>query len=107
MVEDVMLRSALVAAAILCVAGAAVAGPAEPPAAAAAPAAASSAPAASYAPAKAKDQKDDQVVCHSEAVLGSRMPVRRCRTVREIKERTFNDREMVEHSQANLQWRSN
>ena len=60
-----------------------------------------------YAPPKAADQKDDQIVCHSQSVLGSRLPVRRCRTVGEIKERTFNDQQMVEHAQQNLQIRSN
>ncbi len=60
-----------------------------------------------YAPPKAADQKDEQVVCHSEAVLGSRLPVRRCRTVRDIKDRMLNDQQMVEHAQQNLQIRSN
>ena len=64
-------------------------------------------PGLTYAPPKAADQKDDQLVCTTQAVLGSRMPVRRCRTVGDIKDRSLNDRQMVEHAQSNLQWRSN
>ena len=64
-------------------------------------------PSTTYAPPKAADQKDDQMVCSNQAVLGSRLPVRRCRTVRDIKERTFNDQQMVDHAQQNLQIRSN
>jgi hypothetical protein len=55
-----------------------------------------------YAPAKAADQKDDQMVCKSEAVLGSRLPVRRCHTVGDIKDRALQDQQAVERAQANL-----
>jgi len=64
-------------------------------------------PAVSYAPPKAADQKDDQIVCRSEAVLGSRLPVRRCRTVHDIKDRMLQDQQAVDRAQANLQTRSN
>ncbi|MFL5297802.1 MAG: hypothetical protein ACJ798_15615 [Phenylobacterium sp.] len=60
-----------------------------------------------YAPPKAADQKDGQLICRSEAVLGSRMPVRRCRTVGDIKDRQLQDRQNVEHAQQNLQIRGN
>ena len=60
-----------------------------------------------YAPAKAADQKDSQLVCKSEAVLGSRLPVRRCRTVGDIKDRMLQDQQQVQRAQANLQERSN
>jgi hypothetical protein len=60
-----------------------------------------------YAPAKAADQKDGQLVCKSEAVLGSRLPVRRCRTVGDIKDRMLQDQQQVQRAQANLQERSN
>src|SRR4051812_24080022 len=59
-----------------------------------------------YAPAKAADQKDDQFVCKTEAVLGSRLPVRRCRTVHDMNDRAREDREMVDRAQSNLQIRS-
>ena len=52
-----------------------------------------------YAPPKAAEAKDNQLVCRTEAVLGSRLPVRRCHTVAEIKDRQLQDREMVEHAQ--------
>src|SRR5689334_14067686 len=55
-----------------------------------------------YAPPKAADQKDFQLVCRSEAVLGSRLPVRRCRTVADIKDRGLQDRQQIEHAQQNL-----
>lgn len=92
---------ALLMAGVLTTGAAAAAAPA--PATQAKPAA----PGLTYAPAKAADQKDDQLVCTTQAVLGSRMPVRRCRTVGDIKDRSLNDRQMVEHAQSNLQWRSN
>ena len=57
--------------------------------------------------AKAADQKDSQMVCKSEAVLGSRLPVRRCRTVGDIKDRMLQDQQQVQRAQANLQERSN
>ncbi|HEY2749753.1 hypothetical protein [Phenylobacterium sp.] len=60
-----------------------------------------------YAPAKASEQKDTQLVCKSEPVLGSRLPVRRCRTVGDIKDRSLQDRQEVEHAQQNLQIRGN
>ena len=52
-----------------------------------------------YAPAKAVDAKPDQLVCKSEPVLGSRMPVRRCHTVADIAERQLQDRQAIEHAQ--------
>ncbi|WP_372783012.1 hypothetical protein [Phenylobacterium sp.] len=105
------MKWALVIAASLA-AGAAAAAPSEappPPATTVSPATATAPPASTltYAPPKAADQKDDQLVCQSQAVLGSRLPVRRCRTVADIKDRQRNDREMVEHAQSNLQIRSN
>ena len=65
------------------------------------------APAMTYAPAKAADQKDDQLVCKSEAVLGSRLPVRRCRTVRDIRDRELQDQQAVDRAQANISIRGN
>jgi hypothetical protein len=65
------------------------------------------APQMTYAPAKAADQKDDQLICKSEAVLGSRLPVRRCRTVRDVKDRALQDQQAVERAQANINIRSN
>jgi hypothetical protein len=65
------------------------------------------APQMTYAPAKAADQKDGQLVCKSEAVLGSRLPVRRCRTVGDIKDRALQDQQAVERAQANINIRSN
>jgi len=56
-------------------------------------------PPLTYAPPKAADAKDNQLVCRTEAVLGSRMPVRRCHTVAEIKDRQQQDREAIEHAQ--------
>lgn len=56
-------------------------------------------PTLTYAPPKAADAKDNQLVCKSEPVLGSRMPVRRCHTVAEIKDRQQQDREAIEHAQ--------
>jgi hypothetical protein len=73
------------------------------PASQAAPVVVTPAPPLTYAPAKAADQKDDQLVCHTEAVLGSRLPVRRCRTVRDIKERMLSDQQAIDRAQANLQ----
>jgi hypothetical protein len=64
-------------------------------------------PAITYAPPKVVDQKDNQLVCRTEPVLGTRLPVRRCRSVGDMKDRTLNDRQMVEHVQENLQLRSN
>ena len=52
-----------------------------------------------YAPPKAADAKDNQMVCKSEPVLGSRLPVRRCRTVADIRDRQQQDREAIEHAQ--------
>jgi hypothetical protein len=72
-----------------------------------APAAAPVAGAMTYAPPKAADQKDDQLVCKTTAVLGSRLPVRRCATVGDVKDRAQQDRETIRHAQENLQWRSN
>lgn len=64
-------------------------------------------PVMTYAPPKAADQKDNQLVCKSEAVLGSRLPVRRCRTVADIKDRMLQDQQAVDRAQANLQIKSN
>jgi hypothetical protein len=55
-----------------------------------------------YAPPKAADQKDDQLVCKSEAVLGSR----RCRTVGEIKDRALQDQQAIDRAQANIHIKS-
>ena len=52
-----------------------------------------------YAPAKAAEAKDNQLVCRTEAVLGSRMPVRRCHTVADIRDRQLSDRQEIEHAQ--------
>lgn len=52
-----------------------------------------------YAPPKAADAKDNQLVCRTEGVLGSRMPVRRCRTVADMKDRQLQDRAAIEHAQ--------
>ena len=60
-----------------------------------------------YAPAKAADQKDDQLICKSEPVLGSRLPVRRCRTVADMKDRMLQDQQAVERAQANIHIKSN
>jgi hypothetical protein len=60
-----------------------------------------------YAPAKASEQKDNQFLCKSEPVIGSRLPVRRCRTVGDIKDRSLQDRQEIEHAQTNLQIRGN
>jgi hypothetical protein len=53
-------------------------------------------PATSIAP-----KKDDtqEMVCHSEPVLGSRMPVKRCRTKGEMATRKLEDRQTVERMQ--------
>jgi hypothetical protein len=59
-----------------------------------------------YAPAKAADQKNDQLVCKSEAVLGSRLPVRRCRTVGDIKDRALQDQQAIDRAQANIHIKS-
>jgi hypothetical protein len=56
-------------------------------------------PPMTYAPPKAAEAKDNQLVCKTEAVLGSRMPVRRCHTVAEIKDRQQQDRAAIEHAQ--------
>mgnify|MGYP001553863565 CR=1 FL=1 len=106
------MKWTLVIAASLVATAAAAAAPADAPPPAAttvAPATAQAPPhpTLTYAPPKAADQKDDQMVCETKAVLGSRLPVRRCHTVADIKARQMNDREMVEHAQANLQIRSN
>jgi hypothetical protein len=70
---------------------------AEPPAPAAPKTEA--APPLTYAPPKAADAKEAQLVCRTEAVLGSRLPVRRCRTVADIRDRQQQDREAIEHAQ--------
>jgi hypothetical protein len=46
-------------------------------------------------------RKDDsqEMVCHSEEVLGSRMPVKRCRTKGEMATRKLEDRQTVERMQ--------
>ena len=75
---------------------------AAPPAPAAAPTAAKAAPTMTYAPPKAADQKDEQLVCKSEPVLGSRLPVRRCRTVADIKDRRLQDQQAIDRAQANV-----
>ena len=52
-----------------------------------------------YAPAKLKDAKADQLVCKTAPVLGSRLPVRRCSTVADIQDRSLQDRQQIEHAQ--------
>ncbi|HEY2356331.1 MAG TPA: hypothetical protein VGH86_02685, partial [Phenylobacterium sp.] len=98
-----------VALASLIATGAAAAAPAEPPVASVTVTGAPppTTPAITYAPPKVVDQKDNQLVCRTEPVLGTRLPVRRCRSVGDMKDRTLNDRQMVEHVQENLQLRSN
>jgi hypothetical protein len=86
----------LVAAAFLLSAGAA-----DPPRTDAAPA---SPPAASKTvdPAvvqgKAKDDPN-QLVCHTETPVGSRLPVKKCMTKGEAAMRRLDDRQMIERAQ--------
>ena len=70
---------------------------AEPPAPAAPKSEAT--PPVTYAPPKAADAKENQMVCRTEAVLGSRLPVRRCHTVADIRDRQLQDRQEIEHAQ--------
>jgi len=60
-----------------------------------------------YAPPKAADQKDNQLICKSEPVLGSRLPVRRCHTVADVKDRMLQDQQAIDRAQANLNIKSN
>jgi hypothetical protein len=58
-----------------------------------------------YAPPKAADQKENQLVCKMEPVMGSHMMQRRCRSVADIKDRALQDRMQIEHAQQNIQLR--
>jgi hypothetical protein len=58
-----------------------------------------------YAPPKAADQKPDQLVCKMENPIGSRIPVRRCRSVGDIADKALQDRMQIEHAQQNIQMR--
>jgi len=50
------------------------------------------------APQKAKDDPNT-VVCRSEPVLGSRMPVKRCRTKGDMAAQKLEDRQAIERAQ--------
>ncbi len=67
-----------------------------------APAVVTSKTAITYAPPKAADQKDNQLVCRNELPMGSRIPVRRCRSVGDMRDRALQDRMQIEHAQANI-----
>ncbi|HEY8002652.1 MAG TPA: hypothetical protein VIE16_00400 [Phenylobacterium sp.] len=54
------------------------------------------APATSVAPKKDETQ---EMVCHSEQILGSRMPVKRCRTKGDIATQKLEDRQTLERMQ--------
>jgi hypothetical protein len=47
---------------------------------------------------KAKDDPN-QLVCHSETPIGSRLPVKKCMTKGEAEMRKFEDRQALEKSQ--------
>lgn len=53
-------------------------------------------PATSVAPKKDDSQ---EMVCHSEQVLGSRMPVKRCRTKGDMAAQKLEDRQALERMQ--------
>ena len=55
-----------------------------------------------YAPPKAADQKDDQLVCKMELPIGSKIPKRTCRSVGDIRDKALQDRLQIEHAQQNI-----
>jgi hypothetical protein len=55
-------------------------------------------PAKAEAPEKAKDDSN-AMVCRSEPVLGSRMPVKRCRTKGDMAAQKLEDRQAIERAQ--------
>ena len=59
---------------------------------------ASPAKAEAAAPEKTKDDSNT-MVCHSEPVLGSRMPVKRCRTKGDMAAQKLEDRQAIERAQ--------
>ena len=56
-------------------------------------------PATAVGPKATAPDDPNKLVCKSEPVLGSRLPVRRCRTVADIRDRQLQDRQSVEHAQ--------
>jgi hypothetical protein len=80
-----MILSLLIAAAV----------GAEPPAAAAP----KPNPPVTTAPAKTARAKDTQVVCKTEPAPGSRLPIRRCSTVADLRTRQLLDRQELERMQ--------
>jgi hypothetical protein len=84
-VSEFMLVALL--AATMLMADASTAAPANPPA-----------PASAAQPDKKKTE-DQQVVCKSEVVLGSRMPVKKCRTASQAAADKQNAREELERAQ--------
>jgi hypothetical protein len=85
---------ALLAATAL-MAGSAAAAPAEPTAAPATQAA----PAAADPKSQPKKSGGNKLVCRSEAVLGSRLPVKRCRTTEAIAQERAEDQRNLDKIQ--------
>jgi len=59
-----------------------------------------SAPGATAAVAPAKAQKSDELICHSEEVLGTRFPKKICYTRSELADRSRQDQENLNHMQS-------
>jgi len=78
---------------------------AAPAAAAATPDAA--APVAAAAPAKGPKVNKDGLVCHSEQVLGSRIPTRVCVTPQDAADRAQQDKMNLERMQGQMGYRAN
>jgi hypothetical protein len=66
----------------------------------AAPAAGADAPKPVAAAAKAPKVNKDGLVCHTEEILGSRIPQRICFTPEEAAQRQQQDRQNIEHMQS-------
>ena len=64
------------------------------------PAAAGSHPAATPVAAPGPKVNKDGMICHTEEVLGSRIPTRVCMTPEQEAQRRQQDREMTEHMQS-------